>query len=186
MKSVDFDRLFPDIQAITNAFRKFRPTVAPELAQLLQGEASPTLQELKEVSAIEPSTDTWGVYLAFLEMEEARARLYTGTGTRLDGGVESRVRNYQHGSALSAKVREFLDLGFEIAHIGIIFSTPTPPAADLRLCRALHRLIEATFTYAFWSVYSVKDTTQYRYVMEGLCFWGRILWSGMALTCRTP
>jgi len=39
IKNSVFDKLFPDIQAITNAFQKFRPTVAPELVQLLQAQA---------------------------------------------------------------------------------------------------------------------------------------------------
>jgi len=80
--AIIFDKLFPDLQAITQAFQKLRPEFASGLAQLLQNPAPPTLEALKDVSIIEPSKETWGVYLLALEVETKadRARLYTRTG----------------------------------------------------------------------------------------------------------
>ncbi len=88
IKNPLFDRFFPDLQAITNAFLKFRPAVSAKLVQLLQSQASLSLQELKEVSAMEPTKSTWGVYLLFMEMEEVHSRLYTGSGTHSQTGIE--------------------------------------------------------------------------------------------------
>lgn len=80
--AIIFDKPFPDLRAITQAFQKLRPEFAPGLAQLLQNPEPPTLEALKDGSTIEPSKEAWSVYLLALELETKadRARLYTRTG----------------------------------------------------------------------------------------------------------
>ncbi len=120
MKNPIFDKFFPNQHAIIDTFRQCRPSFDPALIQLLQSphQTPPTFQQLKDVTAIEPTREIWGVYLLFLEIQEeaAQAGLYTGSAANAAQGATRRFQDYQRGYPVPAKVKERLDLGFDITH----------------------------------------------------------------------
>ena len=186
IKNPVFPQLFPTRQAIVDEFRKFKPAFSPEFIEIVLSNDSPTLEELKEATALEPTKNTWGIYLLFMEITDIPPGLYTGSGTNSDRGIGNRMRDYERGVSLPRQVKQYLDLGFDITHHKVLMSTTMPSPEDFTLCRAFLRLLEATIIFGFWTVHSIFDTEKYQYVMERASFWDRdeLEWKG--LNANTP
>ncbi len=120
------------------SFRKSKPTFAPGLVALLQRQAPPTLQELKDVTNIEPTKDNWGVYLLFLEkMEEAD--LYTGSGTNISTGIRGGVRTYGTQAAIPIPARHEYstrERKGSRSHISGSYSRPPNQPREIFCCTA--------------------------------------------------
>ena len=128
------------------------------------------------------------MYLGILELLEDEDELpvededpltYIGSGTNVKGGVKSRVREHEQRRSLPKYVAARLDLGYTMTSIGVMLSISTPKINIIRT-RGFIRLMEATFTYKFWTLYCARDDN-FQYAMERLSLWDRrdLAWDGL-------
>ena len=93
-------------------------------------------------------------YAAVLEKDGEEAILYFGSESSVFEGADPRVKSYKGLSKLSKLVMYALGNGFELSQLGIMQLIPykTLPFGEVRL-KAWLKMLEATNTYAFWSVH---------------------------------
>lgn len=139
---------------------------APRLLDILQSSPLPALSFFKSLPT--ECSKIWAVYLLVLEKANCTPRLYTGSGTHAERGAHERLRQYDTGTKLPKHVKAALAEGYEITHKGTLCSTPIPAAEDVRRLRLFFVLLEATFTFVFWTV---KVKTEFGLGIHALRQW---------------
>jgi hypothetical protein len=124
-----------------------------------------------------------GYISAVLEKPFYTLKLYVGSGTDTLRGASRRLLHYNAGAAerssVPKHVRAALQRGYQITHKGILCSIPLPSPADTQRLRALFILLEATFTFVFWTIkantvfglgmHEMRQWTLDSLEYEGLC-----------------
>jgi hypothetical protein len=93
----------------------------------------------------------WAIYALWFTKEGETPKLYVGSGTSRDQGVEERLASYKATESLKLPrfVQQAFKNGFTLAHIGFLCWTPLPPDGLVPRLRARFLLLESLFTIAF-------------------------------------
>lgn len=121
------------------------------LTQQLWSTKPPSLNFFKRLRTPRGKHKKWGVYFHLLEKRGKRAQLYIGVGTRVSGGVRSRLRDYDLRISLPKFVRRSLARGYKITHSGLLCWSDIPPVARIFEVRARFLVIESVFTAMFYA-----------------------------------
>ncbi len=166
VKNPIFSRIFPT-EAAMEAILLASGFVLPNgLLDVVQCKSPPPLSFFKTLPT--EFGQRWGIYVIVLEKQTCRPRIYIGSGTEKRSGVSMRIGQYRRRENLAKSVRDALNQGFNISHIGLLCWTPLPPASRRRTLRALYLIIEAAFTLWFWAM--VSRTRDYGMPVT-LCPW---------------
>jgi len=112
----------------------------------------------------------WAIYLLVLEKAGSIPKIYIGSGTDAKSGVSARLRDYDKGRNLPRWVQQALKDGYRIMSKGLLCETAIPSAGHAPLLRALFIVLEASLTFALWTV---KTQTESGFGLTSLCRWGR-------------
>jgi hypothetical protein len=166
MRSGVFDKLFSTRAILAELLTAASMAFAPGLLDTIHASTPPSLSFFKSLPT--ECSKKWAVYLLVMEKKKCTPRLYTGSGTHAVRGAYHRLLQYDTGHSLPKYVRAALDEGFKITHKGILCSAPIPSAAEVPRLRALFILLEAMFTFVFWTI---RIKTDYGLGMHGLRQW---------------
>jgi hypothetical protein len=181
-KNYVFWTIFGEIADVADAITSCSVEFCPGLLGWLQSPTPPTLSQLKALPT--NFKKRWGIYLLVLEKASCTPLIYVGSGTDTTKGVKKRLNTYLNPSSLDKPkyVEEALSDGYAITHRGLLAWAPIPAAKDVALFRALFILLEAAFTFAFWSVKAKLDGGFYIFGISSLCHWdvNNLSWSGLS------
>jgi hypothetical protein len=85
-------------------------------------------------------------------------KLYTGSGTNADHGVDHRFRTYDKASRgeltnqLPSNVKKSLEEGFKITSKGLLVTAPLPKASSVPMVRCLLIALESALTFMLWTL----------------------------------
>ncbi|KAE9983484.1 hypothetical protein BLS_004257 [Venturia inaequalis] len=102
-------------------------TLAPELQTVLHGKEPPSFQYLSQLPP--PIPNVWAVYAVCMVKRGSPPALYVGSGTDSNKGVITRAKSYESKNHLPRFVKENIDQGYRIVHVGMLCWTPIPSAA---------------------------------------------------------
>jgi hypothetical protein len=126
---------------------------APNLLNVLRAAAPPTVQYFKTLPT--EISNRWAIYLLVLEKSGCRPRVYIGSGTNTQGGIQARFHQYDILYQLPKYVQIAVDEGYIIAHKGLLCWMTMPAPALQPMLRLLFLALEATFSYVFWAMKTV-------------------------------
>ncbi|TKX20438.1 C2H2 type zinc finger domain-containing protein 10 [Elsinoe australis] len=161
-------RLFPDKDALSALYAEPSLEFAPGLLEALQSDTPPPLSWFENLPSSCPK-NKWGWYVVPMRKDGCEPRAYWGSGTKTDGGVGNRMKVYaEEKGLLPQRVRESLDEGYEITHIGLLGTVDIPGPALAPALEVFCLGVEAVFTWLFWGLWS--KTTGYG-AGTGACLW---------------
>lgn len=119
-----------------------------------------------------------GIYVVLLQENESPAPnpiMYIGSGTSVNG-VRSRMRMYWNKTLLPSEFQKPIAKGGKILSVGLLCQMPAPSHENTLATRALAIALEATFTYAFWTL----RHPQHGKLMEHMALWSHdsLQWKG--------
>ncbi|RMZ78524.1 hypothetical protein DV737_g3818, partial [Chaetothyriales sp. CBS 132003] len=131
-------------------------TFAPGLLEVLQSSSPPSVDFFRSLPPPPVSENVWAVYVLLLEKSAFPAKLYTGSGTSSQSGVEARFKEYDRKSHLPRFVKRALDDGYTISSRGLLCWAPLPAPLLVFLARLYLVAIEATFCHIFFAAFETK------------------------------
>ncbi|KAK4084475.1 uncharacterized protein Triagg1_955 [Trichoderma aggressivum f. europaeum] len=182
-KNGNFNLVFDSLEAFTTIFDDARLQFCPQLSTALLSSSPPTIDFFQELPT--ESHRRWGVYAIVMEKKNCLPLLYIGSGTHAKGGVSARLRQYEIFTIHSMPyyVRAARRNGYSITSKGLLAWTPVLPLpSSVPRRRLLVVALEATFTFLFWSMYSVNKD----YNMGQCCPWPRESFSYGGLGSHSP
>jgi hypothetical protein len=141
---------------------------APGLYQVLQSATPPSVAFFKSLAT--KVKKRWGIYVLVLEKAGHRSKVYIGSGTNARLGVSDRFAQYDslNATTMPRCVQRALNDDYLITRKGLLCWAPIPSAALVPVLRVLFTVLEATFTFVFWCIYSkTKDYGG----MDKFCLW---------------
>lgn len=134
-------------------------SVAPGLDLVLSSDTPPSIEFFKQLPRPSTTIKQWGIYAIVLELPGQPPKLYIGSGTHVDGGIQRRVNSYLNGTAsLPRFVKKALDNDYTITSIGMLCWTNLPEAHLEPRCRARMLVLEAALTIVFCaSIKTIMD-----------------------------
>lgn len=125
---------------------------APGLLDVLRSDTPPSTDFFAALPR--PEGKFWGVYVALLVKDGSEPGVCIGSGTETLRGYRSRVSHYSDKKhrMLPRHVRALYDKGYDLAHVGLLCWTPTPPVSIVPRSRMRLLAVEAVFTNIFYSV----------------------------------
>jgi len=174
LKNYAFDLIFSAERAMEEVMQLFHFEFAPGLLQVFRSSTAPTISYFKTLPM--HLSKLWAVYLLVLEKAGHRPRVYIGSGTGSELGVNRRMTTYDRrcrtgksDNGIPHYVETSLQEGYAITHKGLLAWTPLPLASDRYVLRCFVLVLECVFTLCFWAMKSrTKD-----YFMPALCPWPR-------------
>jgi hypothetical protein len=126
---------------------------APGLLEVLEADVPPPPEWFMSTPVANQSSKDWGVYAVLLTKEGCEPGLCIGSGTESKEGVKRRVTVYEdkkHG-LLPLRVRKFFDMGYDLAHVGLLCWSDQPAVTVQPRIRQRFLALEGTFTNLFYS-----------------------------------
>lgn len=167
-----FEQVFPSQAVIASVLSEVTIHFALGLLEIVQSTTIPTTANFKALPTIVKTTNVdkrWAIYLLVLEKPGQRPKIYVGSATHAEGGVHRRFQSYDSQQVLPMRVKDALDEGYTITHKGLLCWTAIPPASQIPKLRLLFILLEGTFAYVFWAMYTNKEHAK----MAHLCQWDK-------------
>lgn len=169
-KNLLFNEFIPtesDLKEIASSITLYFPD---NLHETLLDETPPTVNFFHTLP--EEQFKGWAIYLLILAKPGHRCRIYIGSGTDSRAGFPVRWYTYDYGYPLPRYVAASMAIGedYTIVHKGLLCWTLSIPAPALQpMVRLYFILLEATFAYTFWTMYSREKD----YGMRHMCLWDR-------------
>ncbi|KAI8168081.1 Ribosome-associated molecular chaperone SSB1 [Colletotrichum sp. SAR 10_65] len=161
------NQLFTDILStkavLENFYSSMGISFAPGLHDILTGNNPPDIEYFMQLPR--DSLNKWAVYALVFKKPGSPDLLYIGSGTSCLRGCITRWQQYdnyiyKNGSiiAIPWKIIDAVKDGYELCSKGMLAHCPMPSAADTPRFRLVMVLLEATLSFAFWSMSSRKPT----------------------------
>ena len=130
---------------------------APGLLDVLQSDAPPSFDYF--TSLPRPDGNHWGVYAFTMTKEGCPPALCIGSGTSARDGCKTRIAHYYNKKhpSLPTKVRKFYDMGYDMAHIGLLCWSDIPSATVKPRIRQRFLALEGTFGNLFYSAIATDN-----------------------------
>jgi hypothetical protein len=175
-KAPVYDQVFPTLQILQAMMNDWNFSFASGLFDALRSSTPPSLAFFKSLPSgmhahifFSVLKNVFAVYVVVME-KAGKWKIYIGSATNSIDGLLGRARNYKnHDSNLGTWVLKALAEGWTITHIGLLAWLPLPRLRDQARIRALFLIMEATFTWTFWSMNA--DHSKIYYGMDVLCPW---------------
>ena len=167
--------VFTAMSVLTTVVTHSPISFVPDLHDVLLASSPPSLEWFKALPA--PTYRCWGIYILVLEKDGFETKLYTGSATNQQSGVQLRWNNYDKLHSLPTLVKKAMDNGYTIVHKGLLCWTPTPLPMGRFFTRALFLLLETVFSLIFWTMRSRSKS----YGMPPFCPWDidNLPWGGL-------
>lgn len=161
------NQLFTDILStkavLENFYSSMGISFAPGLHDILTGNNPPDIEYFMHLPR--DSLNKWAVYALVFKKPGSPDLLYIGSGTSCLRGCITRWQQYdnyiyKNGSIISNpwNIIDAVKDGYELCSKGMLAHCPLPSAADTPRFRLVMVLLEATLSFAFWSMSSRKPT----------------------------
>lgn len=139
-------------QKINDADINFAPLVSD-----MQTDKPINLDYIK-TNTLEDRTDTLGVYVIVMEMPGSRPAIYIGSGTSSVGGIRRRLAHYRNPHChtswklLPPRVKDRLNEGYTISHIGVLCETPSQYDPDnVTIFKSFVLVVETMMCSLLWT-----------------------------------
>lgn len=152
---------------------------AEGLFDVLRATTPPSIDFFKTLST--QTLDCWAVYVIVLEKTGCRPRIYVGSATNANAGLQRRFSEYDNLHGLPKYVEASIKEGFQIVHKAPLCWIDIPSPSKVPYHRLLMIALEATFAYLLWAMKSVcKD-----FGMGHIALWDRfnLPWDGLCSHC---
>lgn len=183
-KNPIFSHVFFDEYTLFDVASAASLTFSPGLFEVINAATPPTTAFFKSLP--DRTLGLWGVYVLVLEKFGHESLVYLGSATHSDGSLVTRFKTYDRANlkdkALPSKVKEALENGYKIVSKRVLVSAPIPSAKDVPRFRVLFFVLEATFSFLFWTMYS-KDKD---YQIGSCCPWPRDSFTYGGLCSHSP
>ncbi|KAH0005412.1 hypothetical protein KCU78_g12879, partial [Aureobasidium melanogenum] len=177
-KQVIFETVMPDFDAVEDLhYTALNMKFADGFYDTAMAPHPPEASYWLSTPSIYSFNDSFkfGAYVGVMRKDGHPDRVYFGAAAHATEGHKARRRNYTEGILLPVRVKDFIEDGWDLIHIGMVVWMDMPPFNMRPKMRLLILAIEATLTFAFWGFEWSK--TAPRGGLQNLCLWDRIMFS---------
>ncbi len=165
LKNPSFMIIIPSLAVLPLLCDEADLTSADGLLDVVQSTTLPIIDFFKGLRTI--AGKWFAIYVLILENAGSIPKVYLASGTGVKSGYIDRLQVHGKGSLPPRFVEKAIEDGHTITHKGLLCWGPLPPLHKAFRTRALFKLIEATFAFYFWAMYSrTKD-----YAVADALFW---------------
>ncbi|GIZ43039.1 hypothetical protein CKM354_000628300 [Cercospora kikuchii] len=174
-KHPNFDRVFPEKQALQDAMETAELRFCPGLLDAINSDEPPSVEWFMNLpSATENGKvgdRVFGDYVLIFTKDGCPTLIYIGCGTESIYGLHSRMLKYDTNdvTSISQTVLDALRDGYTIAHKGKLIECDLPAARVRPIMSVLFLATEAMCQFTFWALRSLKKD----YGMGACCPWAR-------------
>lgn len=165
--------------------------VFARLPDILVSEDPPRYEDLLETTSIadiprEILLENYLIYILIAEKDGEPPMAAVGSAANKTKGSTGRVKDYTDGRVymFPLRLREALENGYEITHIGVLVMLKVPKEARLPIVRCFVLYLETSFTYVLWTLYQGRSKNAIAVdekLMTNMCPWDieSLEWDGL-------